>query len=84
VLFAELIEAVLEPEMQPIINDLLELKVNAPEMGKGKRIDKLNTYIDQTITGLKETIDTLPSDKKASWSRLNELFFSAIQNPLTH
>jgi len=77
-LFTELTDAVLEPEMKPIIDDLLKAKINTPEVSEGKRIDRLNEYIDGNLVSLKETIDAMPQEHKADWNRLNELFLSAI------
>lgn len=82
-LFSELVEAELDLEMRPIVNNLLKRKTNTSEVGEGKRIDALNVYIDETIASLKVTIDALPSDRKASWSRLNELFLHAIREKNT-
>jgi predicted nucleotidyltransferase len=77
-LFAELVKAELEPEMRPIIDQLLTLKSATPEMGTGQRIDELNEYIDSSILRLKETIAALPSDNKAGWERLNSLFLKTL------
>ena len=77
-LFADLVEAELETDMKPIVYDLLKVKMNTPEVGEGKRIDKLNEYIDTNLVSLKTTIDALPREHKANWHRLNELFLSII------
>jgi predicted nucleotidyltransferase len=77
-LFSELAEAELEPEMRPIIDHLLKLKAAAPEVGTGQRIDKLNEYIDSSLLNLKETIDALPPDSKVGWERLNGLFLKTL------
>ena len=77
-LFSELVEAELEQEMKPIIDDLLKLKAITSEVGEGKRIDALNDYIEETIEMLKETINALAPDKKPGWERLNELFMKAL------
>jgi len=75
--FTELVEAELELNMRPYIENLLRVKANTSEIGEGKRIDALNAYIDETIVALKKEIDALPSDKPASWKNLNKLFLSA-------
>ena len=48
-LFTELMDAELESSMRPEIEKLLEIKMKTPEIGKGKRIEKIDEYI------LKET-----------------------------
>ena len=73
-LFTELADAVLEADMKPIINELLREKMQTPEMGEGKRIDRLNKYIDENLIILKEIIDAMPQEHKADWGKLNELF----------
>ena len=78
-LFSELMEAELEPYMKPIIYDLLKIKMNTPEVGEGKRIDKLNEYIDENLISLKAMIDALPEEHKTDWHRLNELFLSVVE-----
>jgi len=78
-LFSELVEAVLETNMRPIIDDLLQMKMITPEMGKGPRIDKLNAYVDQNLASLKTEIDALPHERKVGWIRLNELFLSVVR-----
>ena len=77
-LFSELIEAELEADMKPDVASLLELKMNTPEMGEGNRVDKINEYIDEKIISLKAEIDALPAERKADWSKLNEMFLSVV------
>jgi predicted nucleotidyltransferase len=77
-LFSELTEAVLEPQMRPVIEHLLALKSTMPEMGEGKRIGALNDYLDKSIAHLKNEIDALPPDKKTGWERLDALFLEVL------
>ena len=78
-LFTELAEAVLEPEMKPIIDELLHMKMRTPELGVGRRIDRLNEYIDKNLILIKEAIDTMPQAHRADWGRLNALFLAALE-----
>ena len=78
VLFMDLINSELEDEMRPVIDNLLDQKINSPEKSMTKRIDKLNEYIDLNIDSLKETIDSIPYDHKPDWKTLNEIFLSII------
>ncbi|MCL2884952.1 MAG: nucleotidyltransferase domain-containing protein [Oscillospiraceae bacterium] len=77
-LFGELAEAELEADMKPIIDDLLWLKRNSPEMGEGRRINKLNAYIDENLLSLRAAINAMPREQSADWGKLNELFLSVI------
>ncbi|MCQ6276976.1 nucleotidyltransferase domain-containing protein [Bacillus sp. V3B] len=79
VLFSELMEAELEASMKPIIGDLLKVKMEAPEVGEGKRIGAINTYIESSLAELKGMIDLQENDKNSSWDRLNELFLMGIE-----
>jgi len=75
-LFSELVEAELEADMKPIIHDLLIVKMNTPEVGEGKRIDRLNEYIEENMISLKTAIDAMPREDRRDWDRLNELFLA--------
>jgi len=77
-LFSDLADAALPPDMRPVIDGLLEQKVTTPEMGEGKRGDALNRYIDETLSQLKLEIDALPQDHKASWESLNKLYLNIV------
>jgi len=77
-LFTELADAVLDSEIKPIIDDLLKLKMNTPEIGEGKRIDRLNEYIDKNLILLKDMLDFFPTEYNTGWEKLNKLFVSAV------
>lgn len=78
VLFADLIDSELEEEMRPVVDYLLEQKINSPEKSLIKRIDKLNNYIDVNIASLKDIVDAMPGETKPDWKTLNELFVKII------
>ncbi|MCL2489092.1 MAG: nucleotidyltransferase domain-containing protein [Oscillospiraceae bacterium] len=77
-LFSELVEAVLEPEMKPVVDGLLRMKMNTPEIGEGRRIDRLNDYIEENLVSLKAMIEEMPEAPKTGWGRLNALFLGAV------
>ena len=77
-LFSELVEAELEKELRTIIEKLLEVKMNTPEMGKGKRIDMLNEYIEKEMETLKHIADAMDSEKTIDWQKLDKVFFSLL------
>ncbi len=77
-LFSTLVEQTLERDMKQVIEELLTLKMNTPEMGEGRRIDVLNDYIDVNLESLKKVIDALPHEHKADWEKLNRLFLSVL------
>lgn len=77
-LFSQLMDRCLEDEMKPAVQELLRLKMETPEIGTGKRIDVLNSYIDENIEAIEKTIQALPTKKSPNWDRLNQLFLSLI------
>ena len=78
-LFSELMEAELEASMKPIMEDLLKVKMETPEVGEGKRIDAINQYIESNLAELKRIIDLQENDNNRSWDRLNELFLLGLE-----
>ena len=77
-LFSELMDQYLEDEMKPTVQELLRLKMATPEIGTGKRIDVLNSYIDENIEAMEKTVQALPTEDTQNWERLNQLFLSLI------
>jgi predicted nucleotidyltransferase len=78
-LFSELMETELEAEMIPVVNDLLDLKMNTPEVGEGKRIDKLNDYIDFQLSEIQHKIDSMSNEREADWQKLNDVFLRLVE-----
>lgn len=74
VLFRELTEEVLEAEMKPVVEHLLEAKVKMVEAEKGERIEELNDYISAHLIQLKKKIEGMEDDRKTEWENLNEVF----------
>ena len=61
-LFRELVESELENSMKSVVETLLDLKMNAPEVKLIPRIDMLNQYLDTTIQEVKDQIASIPYD----------------------
>lgn len=78
-LFSELMEECLDSEIESEVEDLLNKKKNTPEIGVGKRIDKLNTYLLKTMEELEKTISLLPKDSTCSMQELNKLFLKLVK-----
>lgn len=77
-LFSELMESQLPDYLEETVRDLLELKVNSPEIKLIPRIDILNDYMDRSITEVKEQIEQLPKETAHGWKELDELFLSVL------
>ncbi|KHD36242.1 nucleotidyltransferase [Clostridium acetobutylicum] len=78
VLFSTLMESMLNGEMKLLVNELLEMKKTMKESDKGKRVDKLNEYIENELTYYKDEIARREDDRKAKWDELNEVFMKNI------
>jgi hypothetical protein len=78
-LFSELMEAELSPDLRPDVERLLALKMNAPEVKLIPRIDILNQYLDESIQEIRSQIVKLPEDAYHGWDELNRLFLLQLE-----
>ena len=78
-LFTELVKSELPDDLSETVYQLLDLKMNSPEIKEIPRIDQLNRYLDTGIVSVKEQIEKLPDTPVQDWDELNELFFSALE-----
>ena len=77
-LFTDLMEKYLDDEIKPDVERLLDLKMNSPEIGEGKRIDRVNAYIDQSMEEIEKKIAKLPREEARGWDELNGIFLSLL------
>ena len=77
-LFSELADVYLDSALVPAVNDLLNLKMNTPELGEGKRIELLNNYLDASIEEIEKSLEEYPSNDPKSWDELNALFLQNL------
>lgn len=77
-LFSELMESGLAPELKPEVERLLELKVNSPEIRMIPQIRTLNEYLSSSIAEIEQKIARLPNEREIGWEELNELFLSQL------
>ena len=73
-------EKYLDPEIRPDVERLLELKMTMPEIGEGKRFNRVNDYLDRNIEEIEKVIATLPEENMAGWDELNEIFLELLTN----
>ena len=78
VLFSELAESQLPEYLEDTVRELLELKINAPEIQMIPRIDILNEYLEQSIVEIGELVRQYPKESPRDWEELNSLFLSAL------
>lgn len=74
VLFSSLAAEVLEVGMKPVVDKLLQAKIQMVEAEKGKRIDELNEYISQNLIYYKKRTESMKDDRTMDWEPLNKVF----------
>lgn len=78
VLFQTLVDEMLEEDMKPVIEKLVEAKVKMVESEKGPRIEKVNAYIVEKLNYYKELLSKMEENKNYNWDDINELFRKMI------
>ena len=78
-LFTDLVKSELPDDLSETVYQLLDLKMNSPEIKEIPRIDQLNRYLDTGIVSVKVQIEKLPNTPVQNWNELNELFFSVLE-----
>ena len=79
-LFSELLKAELPVELIDVVNQLLELKMNSPEVKLIKRISEINAYLDESIPSIKSAVRLLDDSLTPDWNELNQLFLQEAIN----
>lgn len=77
-LFSQLAQSQLEDGLKGTVEQLLDMKMNAPEVTLIPRIDALNTYLSQSILAVRERIGLLPREQPRDWAELDALFLSVL------
>ena len=77
-LFSELLKAELPVELIDVVNQLLELKMNSPEVKLIKRISEINEYLDESIPRIKRAVRLLEDSLTPDWNELNQLFLQEL------
>ena len=78
-LFSTLMDKYLEEAVVPDVKNLLNLKMSEPEISEGKRLDRVNGYIERSIQEIEEKISLLPAARNDGWDELNEIFLSLLK-----
>ena len=79
ILFSELVDEELSPELKSDIDYLLDIKMNNPEMKLIPKIQILNDYIEKSIKEISSKIEQL-EDSMKNIDSLNEFFLSEIND----
>ncbi|MCM1315016.1 MAG: nucleotidyltransferase domain-containing protein [Prevotella sp.] len=78
VLFSELVNAVADENIKPIIAELIRIKTEIPETATGKHIPELDSYIEKNIVNIKKYAGSMSDDRKNNWSEINEMFLKCL------
>lgn len=78
VLFSELVSAVADNSIKPVISELIRIKTEIPETTTGKHIPALDRYIEKNIIDIKKYAGTISDDRKNNWSEINEMFLKIL------
>ena len=76
--FSKLVNAELEDALKPVVERLLDLKMNAPEIKEIPRVEEINVYLDRAIGALKNEIAAFPAEHRADWEPLNRFFLDTL------
>lgn len=77
-LFGELMEAELDERLRPAVDRLLDLKMNMPEVREIPRVERINRYLTDTMSAIREKAALLPKSKSLDWTPLNRLFLDVL------
>lgn len=78
VLFEELAQAVLDRNMRPTVDSLLEVKQRMTEAGCGQPVPLLHAYLEENIRHFKETAERMKDDRNPDWAALNRVFMEIL------
>ena len=74
----QLMKAELPVELIDAVNQLLELKMNSPEVRLIPKIPEINEYLDKGILDIKSAVRLLDDNHTPGWKELNQLFLQEI------
>lgn len=76
--FKTLMDKHLDESIRSDVEALLKMKMEMPEIGKGKCFDKVNEYLDRTIREIETIVERLPDTDAQGWETLNDVFLKLI------
>ena len=76
-LFDELVKAELQPDMLPIVEELVRIKKANSELGTGPKIPELDQYLREQLEVVQAAADRA-ENRKNDWDRLEEFFRNTV------
>jgi len=77
-LFRTMMDKHLDESIKQDVEHLLRMKAESSEMGEGKKLCRVNEYIERTIAAVERIIQELPPEANLSWEPLNAAFLKLI------
>jgi hypothetical protein len=78
-LFRELMDAELDNDIRPLVEELLDSKTQKSETGRSRRIDELNRWIEDEICVMKRLAEITDKSPEKDWNRLNAMFLGLVK-----
>lgn len=78
VLFHTLAEEILDCEIKVLVDKLLAEKSKMKEADKGKRMERLNQYMEQQLLYYKDYINGMDRNQERSYQQLNRVFIENL------
>ena len=76
--FDELKEAVLEPEMMPVVEHLLEIKASSDEKCPISHIPSIDMWLNESYAELQGAVASLRKHPKCDWCDLDDVFLELV------
>lgn len=77
--FRTLVDELLEPELRPEVERLLQIKQETPELQNIPRIPILDEWIENQINSSRELAVQLPEEPFPDWEPLNDFFLARLR-----
>ena len=82
-LFRELMDSELEESLKPVVERLLDIKMNAPEIKEIPKVEVLGRYLDETINAVRQEIFAYPGEHRPDRAPLDRSFLQTMLNATT-
>ena len=78
-LFSDLMKAELPENLCEPVNELLNIKMNSPEVKEIPKVQVINDYVESEIASIAEMLTTLKDVPVRDWDDLNRVFLTELE-----
>lgn len=82
-LFEDLVEDQLEENLKPLVDELIRIKREVPELAFIERVPQLDNYIFSELRRLNDALHSSPENTNKPWEPLNQLFSDILSSDLS-